>query len=244
MLSNLDVTNNVFANFCSPLTGGTVGKEHWDVKQYYCTKMSDAIFPVLGGKSMFPPSTEAFVVVEYDNNFGRWTNTVNFYQQKGNNFKTTLPPKKDKEQKEAADYKGDPLHDGKYTSSSSGQKRFGTYSVLGLEVFAKFQKILKQNAKQNAKAIEQFETKFLEKLKVEDAIGDDGLPTNKKNGKKRKIPGDGPKKRQKVTISTDSDDEDAPTLAAISQDASDSGNDDEHASDDDSDNESFSGLLG
>ena len=103
---------------------------------------------------------------------------------------------------------------------------------------------MKKNAKQNAKAIEQFETKFLEKLKVEDAIGDDGLPANKKNGKKRKIPGDGPKKRQKVTISTDSDDEDAPTLAAISQDASDSGNDDEHASDDDSDNESFSGLLG
>ena len=226
---------------CSPLAGGTVGKENWDVKQYYCTKMSEASFPALGGKSMFPPSTEAFVVVEYDNNFGRWTSTVDFYKQEGNSFKTSLPAKKTKEDKELPGYAGDPLHDAKFTSSSGGQKRFGTYSEKGLKFFSGLQKILKSNAKTNAVDIAAFETKFLAKLKVADAIGEDGLPTNKKDGsKKRKCPGDGPKKRQKVIISTDSDDEGE--LSTASRDDDD--DDDTVGNESGNDSDTFDGAFG
>ena len=148
-------------------------------------------------------------MTECDNNHTKWCNTVEFYNQEGNNFNTDLPDKKTNDDKKESGEAEDPLHDAKYTSSSGGQKRFGTYSEAGLKYFSGMQNTLKGRAKGNAKEIAAFETKFLEKLMVADEVGTDGLSLKKKNGKKRKIPGQGgPKKRAKVTICMDSDTED------------------------------------
>lgn len=147
-------------------------------------------------------------MVECENNHQKWTNTVDYFKEKGHTFSTKLPEKRTKEDKESSTDPADPLHDAKFTSSVGGQKRFGTYSVEGLKYFAGLQKTLKANAALHAKPIAEFETKFLEKLKVADEVGDDGKPTKNKKGKKRKTPGDGGgKKRTKVVISLDSDDE-------------------------------------
>ena len=67
--------------------------------------------------------------------------------------------------------------------------------------------------------VANFETKFLEKLKLADEVGDDGLPSKGKSGKKRKIAGaGGKKKRAKVVMDLDSDSEEEPDLGSTSDD--------------------------
>jgi len=186
-----------------------VGKDFWDSKHWYSKTLSQAKVPVLVNKSLFTPSTEAFAVTECESNHTKWTNTVAYYKEEKNSWGLQLPDKKTKDEKEEEGNAEDPLHDAKYTSSSGGQKRFGTYSKTGLERYGSLMMTIKNNAKTNAKAVADFEKKFLAKLKEDDEVGDDGLPSRKKGGKKRKIAGDGgKKKRAKVVFVCDSDDSD------------------------------------
>lgn len=198
--------------------------------------------PNMEGKSLFPPSTEAFTVTEYDNNSIKWSKTVDFFNQEGNNFATTLPAKKTKEEREQPGNDHDALHDAKYTRTNGGQKRFGSYLKEGLEYFGMTQKKLKKIKKDHPVQTLEWEENFLQLLRTADGVGDDGVPTTGKGGKKRKIPGQGgPKKRAKVVLCFDSDDEDEeemPERVATSPSSNDDDEDSEATTlDDDGDDE-------
>ena len=155
--------------------------------------------PHVPGKPMFPPSTEAFCFIIFDNNAAKWAHNIELY--KDTNFGAHLPPKKLKEK--GKDREPDPHHDAKYTDKDGGQQQFGTFSDAGLEKFEAIRQDITTDRKANRQQHFAFEQKFLaEHLQLPSKKAKDG-------GKKRKGAGDGPGKstRRKIIELDVSDDE-------------------------------------
>lgn len=149
-----------------------------------------------GNKKLFTASTEAFILVLWDNNLSRWNATGDYYKEH-NDYSMKLPDPIAKVPGQPK--QPDPMHDAKYTATDQGQSKYGTFADEGLEKFAKWVDTIKQVRKENPKNYYEIETMMLGNLQHEKKI-DPNKGNNKKRGGKNAGDGAPRSKRKKVVI--------------------------------------------
>lgn len=188
-------------------SGKTVGPDVWDKKSMAKHTLRMAKSPHEPTKPMFPPSTEAFCFIIFDNNAAKWAANIELY--KSTNFSQHLPARKPKPKGQTRD--PDPHHDAKYTDVDGGQQQYGTFSEEGLSTFNEMRLAIQGDRQKNGKKHYDLEKLFLEThLQLPGRRGKEG-------GKKRKSAGDGPgdstQNKVIVILLDDSDDEFDPNAA-------------------------------
>lgn len=146
--------------------------------------MSAAMVDKLG-KPLFTVSTEAYILIQVENNYSKWLNMCKYYQNQ-NDFKAKVPKRKEKDAD--GNTPPDPLHDAKYTTPDAGQSRYGTFSEAGLDKFEQLLKEINDERKKNGDAYRQLEKDFLVKYRAElQIVGKNAREEG--NRKRRRNPG-------------------------------------------------------
>ena len=171
-----------FSHLCLLISSGkTVGPDVWDKKSMakHTLRMAKRS-PYEPTKPMFPPSTEAFCFIIFDNNADKWAANIEYYRR--TNFSEHLPPKKPK----VKGQEPDPHRDAKCTESDGGQCPHGNFSKEGLANYAATMSAITEDHEKNGRKHYAFEKQFLEThLQLPGRRAKDG-------GEKRKSAGDGP----------------------------------------------------
>lgn len=100
-----------------------MGKIGWDVSDRHYTTLTKATFPHDRKVPNFDVSSEAFVVLVYENCYQKWTKTMEWKQA---NPGQKLPTR-------SKTNKNDPIFKTIYTSQDSGQQKNGGWTNLGIE---------------------------------------------------------------------------------------------------------------
>ena len=181
------------------LTAKVVGHENWGNKDKCCKTVSTAttVFEA-GNKKLFTSSTEAFILVLWDNNLARWTATGQCCRDNDDcGLKLPDPiPKVPGQPKQP-----DPLHDAKHTSTDLGQNKYGSFAKDGLECFSEWVNKIKKERSENAKNCCEIETMMLGILQAEKKID------LTKGNKKGKNAGDGATRSKCKMVVIDEEDE-------------------------------------
>ena len=112
--------------------------EYWGDKEKWYTTISRAVFPPDPNKKLFDISTEAFLVLLWENCFDKWTAALKWLEE---NPGKKLP-------KRTKTNKNDPMFQAKYTTQDGGQQRLGGWEAEGIERYNEIYDLI-GNAKYN-----------------------------------------------------------------------------------------------
>ena len=196
---NFVVTNHFACLTPNEFPGKAISNKQWKKELWYKGTPMSAIntnYDGMGNKKdvqLFTPSMEAFLITAYDNCRDRWVARAEYYK-KENDWNAKLPDKKVEKDADGNRVK-DPLHDGKYSSSDSGNCPFGSWTDVGINTFKTYLTSIqtRRNDPATRKLMVKFEETFLKYLQ------DKHLAGNNKKGKKRKAGEEAAPKKKKVT---------------------------------------------
>ena len=145
--------------------------------------------------SLFTVSNEAMICLIWENNWEKWQKQFQY---------ATVPENAGKQQ---------PSMPGKWSTSTSGQKDWGGWSDVGLEMFNTRKKEIRAARKGRSEEIRAFEEKILAELRKEAGIDcyDADQQLRKNRAKKRKLNADLPVEDirvPKIVRTVDEEDED------------------------------------
>lgn len=149
---------------------------------------------------------EAFLCAQYDSNYNKWNKMMDYYKEQKSYNAPLPPPKRGPDGKRVPD----PLHDAKYTDKNSGQCKYGCYAEEGIQFFVGILNRIVERKKKNKADVAGYEKDFLNNIRKKDGIEGDSAAQNKEIKKNKRAAGSGKapkKKRARVEIIVDSDDE-------------------------------------
>ena len=190
-LRQIDLNNLVelaiFKWYWVKLIGRVCGRT-WNESKYYFHTICNAMQDADPEHPMVAPSTEAFLLVIYENNEKKWPHQRTWKSKNGN---ANLPPRSRKNRNQAH-------MTTKWTNTDKGQQPYGGWDSGALQQMHKYKNKIARRRKYYQDEINELESKMLKILRKENNI--DSETSEEERNKKRK------KKRKRG----DDDDDDEP----------------------------------
>lgn len=130
------------------------GAAGWDEREMYFHTILEAKSPFDKSKQLFHPSTEAFLVLLWENSRDRWVAA----------FKHDDDHPEDKNPDRTAKNKHLPMFNSKYTTQDGGQQKFGGWKAAGIKRFNELHTMIKDIREKPE--FKEFEKNFLAHLRL------------------------------------------------------------------------------
>lgn len=179
-----------------PVVAGA-GQKTWGPNKRHYELISDARAVDDPSKPLFGHSTEAFVVVQWENNYDRWL--ASYAYKKEHNVKK-LPTRK-------GDLKDADFFDGKFTDQNGGQQAYGGWTEKGLQQFNSYQEMIKDRRAQDNYATEARDLETIALASIKNKHGIQAATAKQNRKRKRKGKDDQPPKPAAIETYMESDDE-------------------------------------